>query len=239
MIASEVGGAGLTAPMPRAREPGRSWPAWWAHLAVALGLLGAMGHSPAAERPGSKPKGPNRVTRTTAVAERHGRTERRHHRMQIRIRDLRREPQQNRALRLLPRRTADQGARSTRSWGSQRNDDLLLPHHGQKHQRGENRSRSTNSPRFPTSRTPTPNRRTKSSTPRDACGFVTPNDSEVTECSFTYGTSQQRDENRFCVPGTIAAGGEPSEAKRVEAKISGLIEKTKYFYRLHAKNGAG
>ena len=71
-------------------------------------------------------------------------------------------------------------------------------------------------------------------------GYVTPNDSEVTECSFSYGTEANNEtKTASCVPSTIAAGGEPSEAKRVEAKISGLIEKTKYFYRLHAKNGAG
>ncbi len=71
-------------------------------------------------------------------------------------------------------------------------------------------------------------------------GYVTPNDSEVTECSFSYGTEANNEtKTASCVPGTIAAGEEPSEAKRVEAKLSGLSEKTKYFYRLHATNAFG
>ncbi len=71
-------------------------------------------------------------------------------------------------------------------------------------------------------------------------GYVTPKESEVTECFFSYGTEANNEtKTATCVPGTIAAGGEPSEAKRVEAKISGLSEKTKYFYRLHAKNAFG
>ena len=71
-------------------------------------------------------------------------------------------------------------------------------------------------------------------------GYVTPNGSEVTECFFSYGTEANNETKiASCVPGTIAAGEEPSEAKRVEAKLSGLAEKTKYFYRLHAKNAIG
>ncbi len=71
-------------------------------------------------------------------------------------------------------------------------------------------------------------------------GYVTPNESEVTECFFSYGT-EAINENKTapCEPSKIAAGGEPSEAKFVSAKISGLSEKTKYFYRVHAKNAIG
>ncbi len=71
-------------------------------------------------------------------------------------------------------------------------------------------------------------------------GFVTPKESEVKECFFSYGTEANNETKTApCVPSTIAAGGEPSEAKKVEAKVTGLSEKTQYFFRLHAKNGFG
>ena len=71
-------------------------------------------------------------------------------------------------------------------------------------------------------------------------GFVTPRESEVTECYFSYGTEPNNEaETQPCEPSKVAAGGEPSEPVHVSAKISGLSEKTKYYYRLHAKNAFG
>ena len=71
-------------------------------------------------------------------------------------------------------------------------------------------------------------------------GYVTPKESEVTECFFSYGTEANNEtKTATCEPSKIAAGGEPSEAKFVEAKIAGLSEKTQYFFRLHAKNAFG
>jgi hypothetical protein len=72
-------------------------------------------------------------------------------------------------------------------------------------------------------------------------GYVTPKESEVTGCYFSWGTSPGSETNTAtCEPSTIAAGGEPSIAKYVTAKIpSGLAEKTTYYFRLHATNEFG
>jgi hypothetical protein len=71
-------------------------------------------------------------------------------------------------------------------------------------------------------------------------GEVTPNESEVTECFFTYGTEPSNEPNHAqCEPSHVAAGGEPSEEVKVVAKITGLAEHTKYYFKLFAKNSVG
>jgi hypothetical protein len=64
-------------------------------------------------------------------------------------------------------------------------------------------------------------------------GFVDPNDSEVTECFFEYGT----------VPGTYSgqiacssAPGSGSEPVQVHATLEGLSESKVYYYRVVARN---
>lgn len=66
--------------------------------------------------------------------------------------------------------------------------------------------------------------------------LITPEDSEVTECFFEYGT----------VPGELTshvacspAPGSGSEAVAVRASVSGLAESTVYYYRVVARNSFG
>lgn len=63
--------------------------------------------------------------------------------------------------------------------------------------------------------------------------FVTPNDSEVTECFFDYGTTPgELDHQVKCSP-EPGAGSEPVA---VSATLTGLQESTVYYYRVAARN---
>ena len=67
-------------------------------------------------------------------------------------------------------------------------------------------------------------------------GLVTPDDSEVTECFFEYGTAPNKlTSQASCSP----APGGGSEPVPVHATISGLPESTLYYYRLVAHNSFG
>lgn len=67
-------------------------------------------------------------------------------------------------------------------------------------------------------------------------GSVTPNDSEVTECFFEYGTSPSNLTSQAPCSALPGAGSEPV---LVHATISGLPESTAYYYKLVARNAYG
>ncbi len=68
-------------------------------------------------------------------------------------------------------------------------------------------------------------------------GFVTPEDSEVTECFFMWGaTANALDNTAPCSPEKPGAGSEPVA---VTAALSGLPESTTYFFRVVARNSFG
>ncbi|HTY96122.1 MAG TPA: IPT/TIG domain-containing protein, partial [Solirubrobacteraceae bacterium] len=70
-------------------------------------------------------------------------------------------------------------------------------------------------------------------------GKVTPNDSEVTQCYFEWGTNKDDlTESTNCAQ-SVPAGGEPSEPVNVSANIGSLAETTTYYFRLVAKNAYG
>ncbi len=67
--------------------------------------------------------------------------------------------------------------------------------------------------------------------------LVTPNDSEVTECFFEWGTNPGALSNTVpCSPANLGAGSEPVA---VSAGISGLEESASYYYRVVAGNSFG
>ena len=70
-------------------------------------------------------------------------------------------------------------------------------------------------------------------------GFVTPNDSEITQCYFEWGTNKESLTEVANCAQTVPTGGEPSEPVFVSANIGGLAESTTYYYRLVAKNADG
>ena len=70
-------------------------------------------------------------------------------------------------------------------------------------------------------------------------GFVTPNDSEVTQCYFEWGTNKESLTEVANCAQTVPAGGEPSEPVFVSANLGSLAESTTYYYRLVAKNALG
>ena len=70
-------------------------------------------------------------------------------------------------------------------------------------------------------------------------GFVTPNDSEVTQCYFEWGTNKESLTEVANCAQTVPTGGEPSEPVFVSANLGGLAESTTYYYRLVAKNAFG
>ncbi len=64
-------------------------------------------------------------------------------------------------------------------------------------------------------------------------GFVTPNDSDVTECYFEWGTvPSELDQQAAC----SQEPGSGSERVAVSATITGLSESTVYYYRVVARN---
>jgi hypothetical protein len=66
--------------------------------------------------------------------------------------------------------------------------------------------------------------------------IVTPNDSEVSECFFDYGTTPgELDHQINCSP----EPGAGSEAVVVTAALAGLSESTVYYYRVGARNALG
>lgn len=67
-------------------------------------------------------------------------------------------------------------------------------------------------------------------------GLVTPDDSEVTECFFEYGTTPTGLTNRAECSSLPGAGGEPVA---VHAAVASLPESTVYYFRLVARNGFG
>ena len=70
-------------------------------------------------------------------------------------------------------------------------------------------------------------------------GFVTPNGSAVTQCYFQWGTEKGvLPETAPCAQ-SVGAGGEPSEPVFVSANLSGLAESHVYYFRLVSKNGLG
>jgi IPT/TIG domain len=64
-------------------------------------------------------------------------------------------------------------------------------------------------------------------------GFVTPDDAEVTECFFEYGTSPASLTSHVECSALPGAGSEPVA---VHASISGLSESTVYYFRVVARN---
>ena len=64
-------------------------------------------------------------------------------------------------------------------------------------------------------------------------GFVNPNDSEVTECYFEWGTVPSELDNVAECSQKPGAGGEPVA---VSAPLTGLSESTVYYYRVIARN---
>ncbi len=67
-------------------------------------------------------------------------------------------------------------------------------------------------------------------------GIVTPNESEVTECFFEYGTSPG------ALPSTAACSSLPgsgTEPVAVSAHVEGLAESRTYYYRLDSRNAFG
>ncbi len=83
---------------------------------------------------------------------------------------------------------------------------------------------------------PIPNNEPASSVGRASAtlnGFVTPDDAEVTECYFEYGTSPDSLTSHAACATLPGAGSEPVA---VHASISGLSESTVYYVRLVARN---
>ncbi len=71
-------------------------------------------------------------------------------------------------------------------------------------------------------------------------GYVTPDDAEVTNCHFLYGTVEEGPANEVpCTPAKIPAGGVPSQPVEVIAHIEGLMPETRYYVRLYATNEVG
>jgi len=70
-------------------------------------------------------------------------------------------------------------------------------------------------------------------------GKVTPNDSEVTQCYFEWGTDKEHLTEVTNCAQSVPAGGEPSEPVNVSANIGSLAETTTYYFRLVAKNADG
>jgi phosphodiesterase/alkaline phosphatase D-like protein len=66
--------------------------------------------------------------------------------------------------------------------------------------------------------------------------YVTPDDSEVTECFFEYGTVPGELSDRVACSPSPGAGSEPVS---VHGSVSGLAESTVYYYRVVARNGYG
>ena len=67
-------------------------------------------------------------------------------------------------------------------------------------------------------------------------GYVTPNDSEVTECFFEYGTNPSALESQIPCAQSPGAGAEPVA---VSAQLEGLPETSSIYYRLVSKNAFG
>lgn len=71
-------------------------------------------------------------------------------------------------------------------------------------------------------------------------GIVHANGSEVTECYFEWGPSEESlTERTPCVQTEFKGSSEPSEEVEATAHISGLAETHVYYYRLFAKNSVG
>ncbi len=70
-------------------------------------------------------------------------------------------------------------------------------------------------------------------------GFVTPNDSEITQCYFEWGTEKENLTQVANCAQTVPTGGEPSEPVFVSANLGSLAESTTYYFRLVAKNAFG
>lgn len=66
-------------------------------------------------------------------------------------------------------------------------------------------------------------------------GLVNPDESEVGECIFEYGTTLEMTERVACSP----APGTGSQLVAVHATLSGLPEGTTYYYRVSARNAFG
>jgi hypothetical protein len=66
--------------------------------------------------------------------------------------------------------------------------------------------------------------------------YVTPDDSEVTECFFEYGTVPSELSDRVACSPSPGAGSEPVA---VHGSVSGLAESTVYYYRVVARNAYG
>lgn len=75
--------------------------------------------------------------------------------------------------------------------------------------------------------------RSVSRTAATLTGFVTPNDSNVTECYFEWGTVADELDNHAACSTAPGAGSEPVA---VSATLTGLSESTVYYYKVVARN---
>ena len=231
MIASEVGGADRTAPMPRARREaaglGCSWRAWWAprRSARTAGGDGSL-------RQRRSAGGRNRKGRPGHAAPRDSAG---HGEPNGAETECRFEYGTSKGASTKPRRApstpanADRGAGDAKLAGLDEGTTYYFRItarnlNGSKDRRIHDLHHASHKPRANTEAAKEVKRTTAT-----LIGFVTPNDSEVTECYFELRhRTEERDQNRTYVvfTGTIAAGAEPSEAKRVDGQTQRLGEKT-------------
>ena len=239
MIASEVGEAGRTACMPRAREPGCSWRAWWRVLAVALGLLGAMGAFASGGAPGAESKHAVEITRHEVVLEAkvfpHGSETECEFEYGTTKGSL---DHVEKCLFKPGSRNIGVPEYANLSGLEESTTYYWRIHASNEHGpvNGEEKSFTT----LPTA----PHANTQGAedvkhTQATLNGFVTPNASEVTQCYFEWGTEKENLTEVANCAQTVPAGGEPSERVFVSANLSSLAESTTYYYRLVAKNAFG